>query len=111
MSKSINTPDCFVDEGDFTFVTEAVRSNHFSSLVQDLSSREPEIAFGLSLRFHRVLQMLNGVQMTPCQRMAIERQMSLLAWSPVVAATRAYRRAWDDFLPTEEAGGTEGGAK
>ena len=107
MYQTIQPIEGFVDEGDFAFVRDAVSNNHFPQLVRDLIDREPEIAFGVSEHFDRILRMLNGLPMSPGRPW----RSSASDAAGLVAVDRhhpRYRRAWEDFLPSDE---TEGGGQ
>lgn len=111
MNKPTKPSDGLVAEEDFTYVKDAINNKLFPQLVSDLIDREPELAFGVSEHFDCALRMLNVMQMTPAQRVAIKRLLTLLAWSPLLATARAYRRAWEDFLPSVATDGAEGGGQ
>ncbi|MGB7158987.1 MAG: hypothetical protein WBD40_13020 [Tepidisphaeraceae bacterium] len=103
--------DGFVTEDDFVHVTDTIRRDDFQRIVYELITREPEIAFGVSERFDHMLALLEGVSMSIKQRAVIQKHLTLLTWSPLLALARAHRRAWEDFLPSadEQDDGAEGG--
>ena len=72
-------------------------------------AREPEIAFGVSERFDRLLTLIASLNLTEQHRDSLTKQMSLLVWSPLLALERAHRRQWNDFLPSTD--DTKGGVE
>src|SRR5687768_2233880 len=94
--------DGFVTEADFVHVTDSIGRNDFQRIVHELIACEPEIAFGVSERFSHMLTLLEGVSMSINQRATIQKHLTLLTWSPLLALARAHRRAWEDFLPSAD---------
>ena len=104
--------DALVTEDDFIHVKDAISRNAFQALVCELIVREPEIAFGVAERFDHMLTLLEGATMSVRQRAIVQRHLTLLTWTPLLALGRAHRRAWEDFLPsTEVADGSLDGAE
>ncbi len=108
--------DALVTEDDFIHVKDAISRNAFQTLVCELIVREPEIAFGVAERFDHMLTLLEGATMSVRQRAIVQRHLTLLTWTPLLALARAHRRAWEDFLPSTEVADesvddTEGGGE
>jgi hypothetical protein len=91
--------DGFVSDDEFLYVKDAISRDQFKDLVYDLMAREPDLAIAVAMRIERFKTILKGFSLTDEQRLMLDRKITLLVWVPLLALTRAHRRAWEDFLP------------
>lgn len=100
--KQTKLHDGYVGEADFTFVKDATNRGDFQQLVYGLIAQEPDLAIGVSERFAHILTLLDGCSMSVTQRAMVQKQLTLLTWTPLLALALAHRRAWADFLPATD---------
>jgi len=106
--------DALVTADDVLKLKAQVDSGDFKRLVWELVAQEPELAIALSEKFNLVTTILQGATMSIKQRAVVEKQLTLLVWMPLLLLERSHRRAWTDFLPSEEVVGEsdeEGGVE
>lgn len=113
MNKAIPT-DALITAEDVMNIKAEIDRGHFKRMVYERVIRKPELAIALAQKFDLVTTLLQGATMSIKQRAVVEKQLTLLIWTPVLLLARAHRRSWDDFLPSEEAtdeSDSEGGAE
>ena len=113
MDKTIPT-DALVTAEDVLQIKAEINRGDLKRLVLELTVREPEVMILLSEKFDLVTTLLDGAGLSIKQRAVLMKQLSLLAWMPLLLSDRAHRRSWNDFLPSEPAADEsdeEGGAK
>lgn len=102
MDKTIPT-DALVTPEDVIQIKAEINRGELKRLVLELTVREPEVMIVLSEKFDLVTTLLDGAGLSIKQRAVLMKQLSLLAWMPLLLSDRAHRRSWDDFLPSEQA--------
>ena len=73
--------DALVTADDFINIHNAIGQGDYKRLVYEMIAREPEIAFGISERFERLLKLIASLNLTDENRDILTNQMSLLVWS------------------------------
>ncbi len=113
MNKAIPT-DALITAEDVMNIKAEIDRGNFKRMVYELVIREPELAIALAQKFDLVTTLLQGATMSIKQRAVVEKQLTLLVWTPLLLLNSAHRRGWDDFLPSEDVvdeSGEEGGAE
>jgi hypothetical protein len=108
MNKVIPT-DALITAEDVMNIKAEIDRGNFKRMVYELVIREPELAIALAQQFDLVTTLLQGAAMSIKQRAVVEKQLTLLVWTPVLLLDRGHRRSWDDFLPSEDAAADEPG--
>lgn len=101
MNKAIPT-DALVTDEDVSRLKESIARGDLKRQVYELVAREPELAIALAHKFELAWTLVLSLSLTDQQRSTIEKELTQLAWMPVLLMDRGHRRSWDGFLPSED---------
>lgn len=103
MSKTSFTSDGLVTTVDVQMFRNEVNHGCFKARLCEMAGQEPQLAKYISEHNSKVLRSLTEIGMDGRRLAALHRHISLMVWGSVILMSRAHRRQWDGFLPSEQA--------
>jgi hypothetical protein len=101
MSDTIKS-DALITEADVASIKADVDRGEYNRLVFELTAREPDLAIFVSEKYALISTLLDGQAIPADIRDRVQKHMSLLVWTPLLLFDRVQRRAWNEFLPSED---------
>lgn len=74
----------------------------FKARLFEMVAQEPQLAEFIHERQSKVMQSLTELGMDGRRLAALHRHINLMVFGSLILLSRAHRRQWDGFLPSEE---------
>ena len=88
-----------VTQQDYQKIRLEAQTKGWGQLACELLENEPVLAEMMSLRWGKIMAMMEGLGLTPVQSDAAMQQMARLMVETIGVVQRSSRRLWDDMLP------------